>query len=55
LGLVKPEVLCPVGTNFTIDLLNVTDLYSGVATDEVVTLVFEGVYRYRLETSCGPN
>ena len=55
LGLVKPEVLCPAGSNFTIDLLNVTDLYSGTATDEVVTLVFEGVYRYRLETSCDPN
>jgi hypothetical protein len=52
LGLVKPEVKCPAGTNFTIDLLNVTNLYTGNATTEVVTLVFEGVYRYRLETTC---
>jgi hypothetical protein len=51
LGLVKPEVRCPAGSLFTIDLLNVTGTY-GTPTDEVVTLVFEGVYRYRLETSC---
>src|SRR5208337_2161136 len=52
LGLVKPEVRCPAGTQFTIDLLNVTDTYTGTPTDIVVTLVFEGVYRYRLEASC---
>lgn len=52
LGLIKPEVRCPAGTNFVIDLLNVTTQYLGSPTDEVVTLVFEGVYRYRLETSC---
>lgn len=52
LGLVKPEVQCMAGANFTIDFLNVTDLYSGTATDIVVTLVFEGVYRYRLDKSC---
>ena len=52
LGLIKPEVRCPAGTNFTIDLLNVTDQYTGTPTDEVVTITFEGVYRYRLETSC---
>ena len=52
LGLVKPEVRCPAGTQFTIDLLNVTNTYTGTPTDIVVTLVFEGVYRYRLEASC---
>ncbi len=52
LGPIKPEVLCPAGSNFVIDLLNVTNLYTGTSTDEVVTLIFEGVYRYRLEKSC---
>lgn len=52
LGLIKPEVRCPAGSVFTIDLLNVTDLYQGSLITEVVTIVFEGVYRYRLETTC---
>jgi hypothetical protein len=51
LGLVKPEVRCPAGTNFTIDLLNVTGTY-GTQGNAVATLIFEGVYRYRLEASC---
>jgi hypothetical protein len=51
LGLVKPEVRCPAGSNFTIDLLNVTATYaSGV--DVMAGIVFEGVYRFRLEKAC---
>src|SRR5208337_3505223 len=52
LGLVKPEVKCPAGTNFTIDLLNVTNTFTPPGAAEVVSIVFEGVYRYRLEASC---
>lgn len=51
LGLVKPEVRCPAGSNFTIDLLNVTATYSA-GVDVVAGLVFEGVYRFRLEKAC---
>lgn len=51
LGLVKPEVRCPAGSNFTIDLLNVTGTY-GTAADITPSIVFEGVYRFRLEKAC---
>jgi hypothetical protein len=51
LGLVKPEVRCPAGSNFTIDLLNVTPTYSS-GVDVVISLIFEGVYRFRLEKAC---
>ena len=51
LGLVKPEVHCPAGSNFTIDLLNVTADFGGAA-DIVASVVFIGVYRYRLEKAC---
>lgn len=51
LGLVKPEILCPAGSNFTVDFLNVTAEYTS-AQDIVASIVFEGVYRYRLDTSC---
>lgn len=51
LGLVKPEIQCPAGTNFTVDFLNVTTEYTS-PTDIVATIVFEGVYRYRLDQSC---
>ena len=51
LGLVKPEVRCPAGSNFTIDLLNVTGTY-GSAADVVVSIIFSGVYRFRLEKAC---
>ena len=52
LGLVKPEIRCPAGSNFTVDFLNVTDQFQGKPIDEVVTIIFEGVYRYRLDQSC---
>jgi hypothetical protein len=52
LGLIKPEVRCPAGTNFTIDLLNVTPTFNPPGSAQTVTIVFEGVYRYRLEQSC---
>jgi hypothetical protein len=51
LGLIKPEIRCPAGSNFTIDFLNVTPDFGG-DEDIVASLVFEGVYRYRLDQSC---
>lgn len=52
LGLVKPEVHCPAGSNFTIDLLNVTGNWQNPAVPVTAGIVFEGVYRFRLKVNC---
>ena len=52
LGLIKPEVHCPAGSNFTIDLLNVTNTFNSPGSSITVSLIFEGVYRFRLEKAC---
>jgi hypothetical protein len=52
LGLVKPEAFCPAGTQFTIDLLNVTSTYKPPGASVTVTIVFVGVYRFRLREVC---
>lgn len=52
LGLVKPEVRCPAGSNFTIDLLNVSGNWASPAIAVTAGIVFEGVYRFRLEKAC---
>lgn len=53
LGLIKPEVHCPAGTYFTIDLLNVTPSWWPAGGDSVnIGIVFEGVYRFRLKKAC---
>ena len=53
LGLVKPEIRCPAGSNFTIDLLNVTQSWQTPGASVTASIVFEGVYRFRLEKACG--
>jgi hypothetical protein len=53
LGLVKPEVHCPAGSNFTIDMINVTPSWvTGGGESVVFSIVFEGVYRFRLKKAC---
>jgi hypothetical protein len=52
LGLVKPEVHCPAGSSFTIDLLNVTPIWNTPGESITVSIVFEGVYRFRLNKAC---
>lgn len=53
LGLIKPEVRCPAGSDFTIDLQNVTGVYdTNGGQDIVVSIIFVGVYRFRLEQAC---
>jgi hypothetical protein len=52
LGLIKPEVRCPAGTQFTIDLLNVSGTFAPPAAAKTVSIVFVGVYRYRLTRAC---
>jgi hypothetical protein len=52
LGLVKPEVPCPAGSVFTIDLQNITGTFNPPGSDITVTIVFVGVYRYRLRRAC---
>lgn len=51
LGLIKPEVHCPAGSTFTIDLLNVTPAW-GPDDTVFISIVFEGVYRFRLVPAC---
>ena len=52
LGLIKPEIHCPAGSNFTIDLLNVTPVWQSPGISVTVSIIFEGVYRFRLDTQC---
>jgi hypothetical protein len=52
-GLIKPEVHCPAGSQITIDLLNVTPTYALLGGVSVtISIVFVGVYRYRLRREC---
>jgi hypothetical protein len=53
LGLIKPEIRCPAGSNFTIDLLNITAAWAATPGSITVSIIFEGVYRFRLEKACG--
>ena len=53
LGLIKPEERCPAGSNFTIDLLNITPAWAAAPGSITVSIIFEGVYRFRLEKACG--
>lgn len=52
LGLVKPEVRCPAGSEFTIDLLNVSGNWVNPGIAITASIIFEGVYRFRLEKAC---
>lgn len=52
LGLVKPEIHCPAGSNFTIDLLNVSGNWQNPAVAVTASIIFEGVYRFRLTRAC---
>jgi hypothetical protein len=52
LGLIKPERHCPAGSQFTIDLLNVTSTFNPPGAAITVTILFVGVYRYRLQGGC---
>lgn len=52
LGLIKPEVRCPAGSQFTIDLLNVTPTFNPAGAAITVSIVFIGVYRFRLKRAC---
>jgi hypothetical protein len=52
LGLVKPEVPCPAGSEFTIDLQNVTSTFAAAPISITVDILFVGVYRYRLKRAC---
>ncbi len=52
LGLIKPEVQCPAGSQFTIDLLNTSATFNPPGAPVTVSILFVGVYRFRLETVC---
>jgi hypothetical protein len=52
LGLIKPEVRCPAGSQFTIDLLNVSATFAPPGSIITVNVVFVGVYRFRLRKAC---
>lgn len=55
-GLVKPEIPCPAGSKFIIDLQNVSATFEGFAgnagADITASIIFVGVYRYRLTKAC---
>ncbi len=52
LGLIKPEVRCPPGSQFTMDFQNVTGFFQAPGNDVQVTIVFVGVLRYALRKTC---
>jgi len=53
LGIIKPEVHCPAGSFFTIDLLNVSPTwFTGGGMSVTVSIIFIGVYRFRLKKAC---
>lgn len=52
LGLVKPEIRCPAGSNFTIDMINLTPVWFSPTFSVTYSIIFEGVYRFRLNRAC---
>lgn len=52
LGLIKPEIRCPAGSQFTLDVLNVTPIWASPGSSITFSIVFEGVYRFRLNKAC---
>lgn len=52
LGLVKPEIHCPAGSSFTIDMQNVSATWNPPGATIVASIIFIGVYRYRLTKAC---
>ena len=52
LGLIKPEVRCPPGSQFTMDFQNVTATFNPPGNDVQITVIFVGVLRYAFRKGC---